>query len=144
MHSGTFHVIGNTTSAQMELDAQTSFLGANLGVTGSLALSGSGPSGSLTLRFLSGNSLAFGPVAVKGTLSLAVTPTSADVSATGSVDVPGVADGLGVSGRIASDGTGSLALTGTSLGLKGFGLTRRSGTPPPPLASITARSPPPP
>ena len=137
LNSGTFHVIGNATSARMELDARMSFLGATLAVTGSLALGDKGPSGSLALSFLSGNSLAFGPVAVKGALALSVKGTTAAVSATGTVDVPGVANNLGITGTIASNGTGSLVLTGSSLGIKGFNLTRNAGSPPPPLASIT-------
>jgi hypothetical protein len=137
LNSGTFHVIGNATSARMELDARMSFLGATLAVTGSLALSDKGPSGSLALSFVSGNSLAFGPVAVKGALALSVKGTTASIRATGSVDVPGVANNVGISGSIASNGTGSLTLTGSSLGIKGFNLTRRTGFPPPPLASIT-------
>jgi hypothetical protein len=137
LHEGTYSVVGDATSARMDFDARVSFLGAELHSTGSLALGRRGPSGSLALSFLSGNSLAFGPVAVEGSLALSISPSSASISATGSVDVPGVANDLGITGTIASNGTGSLALTGASLGIKGFSLTRNAGSPPPPLASIT-------
>ncbi|MFN8104270.1 MAG: Calx-beta domain-containing protein [Acidimicrobiia bacterium] len=138
LRDGTFRVVGNAGAVRMVVDTGMSFLGANLDVDGNLAIGSGGPTGTLTVALQSGRSLAFGPVAVRGSLSLVVGTTSASLAATGAADIPGVATGVGISGSISSAGTGNLALTASSLGIKGFNVTRlTTGNPRPPLATIT-------
>ncbi len=138
LRDGTFGLSGDERRSSLAIDAKLDFLGAVLDVDGSVTIGASGPAGTLALAFSSGSSLAFGPVSVKGALGLKVSLTSAAISVAGTADIPGIANALGVSGTISSNGTGSLALAGSSLGVKGFGITRHTtGSPIPPLASIT-------
>jgi len=138
LRSGTFHVVGNESNARMTIDAKLDFLGATLDVDGDLQIGAGGPTGTLALSFSSGSALAFGPVSVRGTLALVVGAASANVSATGTADIPGIATGVGISGSVTSAGTGSLSLTAQTLGIKGFNVTRlTTGNPIPSIATIT-------
>jgi hypothetical protein len=111
--NGSFSVTRSSTGSTFSAGATLSFLGQTLTVATPqpLTLSGSGATGSMSLTVNGGAPFGFDGWSVGGTLTLAVTTTSASLSITnGSLTIPNLFTDLPVSGSLNSLGIGTLTV----------------------------------
>lgn len=126
----TFSITADASGYDLNVGGSFTFLGNSLNVTnGHLNIEQAGASrrltGNLTLT-RPGGTFGIGGFNIgigTSTLGLSVTTTKAEVSLSGSLSVPGVAFALlGVSGALATDGTGSLRVNNAGVELNSYGI----------------------
>lgn len=129
LERGTVSVTGDGTGASVSFDAGLRVLGSSVTAGGTVAVDSRGPNGSVQVALdAAGGSLAFGPVALRGQVAFALTPTSVQLGVNGTASVPGLGASLAVTGTLESNGTGTLALSASTVNLKGFSVARRTGS----------------
>ena len=109
--SGTFTLNVSASAITLSMTASMSFLGVNFDVSTPtpLAIATGGPSGTISLSVSDDARFSFDGWSVGGTLTLAVTRTSANFTVTsGTLSIPGLFTNLAVGGTFNSNGLGML------------------------------------
>ena len=126
--NGTFALTRSATTTQLIVHASLNLLGTILTVDGTIVLDAAGTTGTLTVTGVPSSGLGFGSAQLKGTLRLTFDRNGARMTVNGSLDIPGIANGLAVTGNLDSNGNGDLTLTVTSLSIRGFSITNATFT----------------